>query len=61
MIPIFEKLDPIVLNSLYQISQVSKSTALAVTLLYSSSSALRESEKLSLADAVNIARVDEHF
>ena len=34
MVPIFEQLDPIVLNSLYQISQVSKSTALGLAVLY---------------------------
>jgi len=35
MTPIFEQLDPIALNSLYQISQVSKSTALGLAILYS--------------------------
>ena len=41
---------------IYQITQVSKSAALALTLLY------QEGEnRLSLEQAVNIARVDEHF
>lgn len=51
-----DSLDPIPLNSLYQITQVSKSAALALTLLY------QEGEnRMSLEDAVNVARVDEHF
>ena len=32
--PILDKLDPIPLNSIYQITQLSKSAALALTLLY---------------------------
>jgi len=49
-------MDPIALNSLYQMTQVSKSAALALTLLYQEGD-----ERLSLEDAVNVARVDEHF
>lgn len=54
--PILDNLDPIPLNSLYQITQVSKSTALALTLLYQEGE-----DRMSLEDAVNVARVDEHF
>ena len=32
--PVLDSLDPIPLNSIYQITQVSKSAALALTLLY---------------------------
>lgn len=56
MPPIFEQLDPIVLNSLYNITQVSKSTALGLAVLYGEGD-----QKIDLEKAVNIARVDEHF
>ena len=56
--PILENLDPIALNALYQITQVSKSAALALTLLYQDADS---SNRLSLEQALNIARVDEHF
>ena len=54
--PVLDALDPIPLNSLYQITQVSKSAALALTLLYQDGE-----NRMSLEDAVNVARVDEHF
>ncbi len=44
------------LNALYQVTQVSKAAALAFTLLYQEGD-----ERLSLEEAVNVARVDEHF
>jgi len=44
------------LNSLYQITQCSKSAALALTLLYQEGD-----NRMSLEDAVNVARVDEHY
>ena len=54
--PVLDTLDPIPLNSIYQVTQLSKSAALALTLIF------QEGEgRLSLEDAVNIARVDEHF
>ena len=56
--PIVDKLDMIPLNALYQITQVSKSAALAFTLLYQESN---DPKRLTIEDAVNIARVDEHF
>lgn len=54
--PILDNLDPIVLNSLYQITQVSKSAALALTLLYKDGV-----DRMTIEEAVNVARVDEHF
>lgn len=48
-----DNLDPIPLNSLYQITQVSKSAALGLALLYK--------DDMTPQEAVNIARVDEHF
>lgn len=56
--PILEKLDTLPLTSLYQITQVSKSAALALALLYQESG---DTNRLCLEDALNIARVDEHF
>ena len=56
-----EKLDPIVLNSLFQITQISKSAALALTLIYQGDGHDPDEERLSLIEAVNIARVDEQF
>jgi chaperone required for assembly of F1-ATPase len=52
-------MDVIPLNALYQITQVSKSAALALTLLYQEDTP--EKARLSLEDAVNISRIDEHF
>ena len=57
--PILDAMDPIPLNALYQVTQVSKSAALALTLLYQEDSP--DKERLSLQDALNVARVDEHF
>lgn len=56
--PILDKLDMIPLNALYQITTCSKSAALAFTLLYQEDD---DAKRLTLEDAVNIARVDEHF
>jgi chaperone required for assembly of F1-ATPase len=53
---VFEALDPIPLCSLYNISGVSKSTALGLHVLYGDGE-----QRLDLERAVNIARVDEHF
>ena len=58
--PVLADLDPIVLNSLYQITSISKSAALALTLIYQGDNMDKEGiERLSLNDAVNISRVDE--
>ena len=60
--PVLAELDPMVLNSLYQITTMSKSAALAFTLLYQGDREDGEGiEKLSLHEAVNISRVDEQY
>jgi len=51
IVPVIEQLDPMVLNSVYQIATLSKSTSLALMLIYQ--------PQLSLKDAIKIARVDE--
>ena len=51
-------MDPLSLNSLYQVTQVSKSAALALALIYQDSS---YEKRLTLEQALNIARIDEHF
>ena len=54
--PILDAMDPIALNSIYTVAQLSKSSALALALIYG-----ENEHRLSLEQAVNIARVDEHF
>ena len=56
--PVLDTIDPLPLNSLYQVTQVSKSAALALALIYQDSS---DEKRITLEEAVNIARVDEHF
>lgn len=56
--PVLDTLDPIPLNSVYTVAQVSKSSALALALVFQKEG---DGERISLQDAVNIARVDEHF
>jgi len=51
IVPVIEQLDPMVLNSVHQIANLSKSTSLALMLIYQ--------PQLSLKDAIKIARVDE--
>ena len=56
------ELDPLVLNSLYQITAMSKSAALAFTLLYQGDVEDGDGvERLCLHEAVNISRVDEQY
>ncbi len=51
IVPVIEQLDPMVLNSVHQIATLSKSTSLALMLIYQ--------PQLSLRDAIKIAKVDE--
>lgn len=55
IVPILQKLDPYVLTSVYTIATISKSSALALALIY------RGNEELSLQEAVEIARLDINY
>lgn len=62
IIPLIASLDPWVLNSLFQSAVACKSTALAMSLIWRDGSGLASTinkEKMSLAEAVSVARVDE--
>jgi chaperone required for assembly of F1-ATPase len=59
IIPLVASLDPWVLNSLFQSAVACKSTALAMSLIWRDGSGLASQEKMSLAEAVSVARVDE--
>ena len=48
------------LNSVYQVAQLSKSSALALALIYQDGTD-EEVGHLNIHDAVNIARIDEHY
>lgn len=62
IVPVLEKLDPIVINSLFQAAQMCSSTALALTIMFQDGIETTTGfERLSLNEAVNIARVDEQF
>lgn len=58
--PVLDRFDPFVLNSVYQVAMMSKSSALALALVYQDG-VEPDSGYLELADAVNIARIDEHY
>lgn len=55
-----DNFDPFVLNSVYQVAQLSKSSALALALVFQDGSD-PESGHLDVHEAVNIARIDEHY
>lgn len=61
IIPFVESLDPWVLNSLFQMCVACKSTALALSLILKDGSGLMLpcDQKMSVEDAVAVARVDE--
>lgn len=62
LVTLMEKWDPLVINSLFLISQLSSSTALALSLIFQDGLEEQSAfERLSLKDAVDIARVDEQF
>ena len=57
-----ETLDPIAINSIFQIAQLSSSAALGLTLIMQDGlEDITNFDRLSLTEAVNIARVDEQF
>lgn len=61
IISVIDSLDSWVLNSVFQSAVACKSTALALALIWRDGSGLSNTtfEKLTLEDAVKIARVDE--
>ena len=60
ILPKLDEYDPVVINSLFQVSQLCSSTAVALTVLFQDGIETESGfERLSLSDAVNIARVDE--
>lgn len=56
-----ESLDPFALNSVFQAAVACKSSALALALIWKDGSglAMPATAKMSLEDAVNIARIEE--
>lgn len=60
ILPLLEQMDPFVLNSVYEIAQLSKSSALALAVIFQDGFE-NENNYLDIHDAVNIARLDEHY
>lgn len=56
--PVLAKLDPVALNSVFQVAEASKSAALGLALILQGP---ESKTRLSLEQAVNIARVDEQY
>jgi chaperone required for assembly of F1-ATPase len=62
IVPIIESLDPYALNSLFQSAISCKSAAIALALLWKDGTGIATAEseaRLTLEEAVSIARVDE--
>lgn len=62
ILPVLDKLDPWVINSIMKITRQSKSAALGLTLIMQDGiEEVTNFDRISLSEAVDIARLDEQF